>query len=145
MLGGLCALSGERLKANWRCSDTIIRASGRPVSLSRTRPRMMAVPVSGGRVARRRRHLRDDECRDERRNDEHALVPCPLSLLPVVQLAPGVEVVVIEDRVEHHEVTAMGFTAPDGVVREQDDVSFVDRHVDDHGALRDLAAAVEQP
>ena len=42
------------------------------------------------------------------------------------------------------EVTADRATAPERVVREEHDVSLLDRHVDDDRPLRDVAAALQQ-
>src|ERR1051326_9470121 len=62
--------------------------------------------------------------------------------LPRVELSSGVEVIEVQQRVEHQEVAAFGLAAPDRVVREDDDVPLLERDVDDGGVLRDLAAVL---
>src|SRR5262245_19239250 len=62
----------------------------------------------------------------------------------LIKFSSGVQVVVVQDRVEDEEVASVRLAAPDRVVREEDDVALVDRNVDDHRPLRDLGAGVEQ-
>ena len=64
--------------------------------------------------------------------------------LPSIQLSARIQVVVIQDRVQHQRVVALGFSPPDRIVREQHDVALVHRHVHDHRPLGDLGAGVEQ-
>src|ERR1035438_10079928 len=46
-----------------------------------------------------------------------------------IELSPGVQVVELQDRVEHQEVAPDGLAAVHGIVAEQHDVSLVHRHV----------------
>src|SRR5438128_546680 len=64
-------------------------------------------------------------------------IPNPQSQIPLfsVELPSRVEVVEIQNRVEHHEITTDRLAAIDGVRGEQDDVPFLDRNVDHGGAL----------
>ena len=65
--------------------------------------------------------------------------------LLLIQLPPRVQMVEIQDRVEHQEVAALRLAAPDRVVREQHHVALVERRRrSTAGVLRDLAAAIEQ-
>src|SRR2546425_6544705 len=60
-----------------------------------------------------------------------------------VQFSPGVQVVPVEQRVEHEEVAPDRRTAVHRVVREQHDVSLLERRVEHDRALGDVGA-VEQ-
>ena len=62
-----------------------------------------------------------------------------------VQFPASVEVVEVQDGVEDHEIAADGLATIDRVVREEHDMSLSDRDVNDHGALRDVGAAIEKP
>src|SRR5438477_8593525 len=64
--------------------------------------------------------------------------------LSCVQLPPCIQAIKVQHRVEDEKVTALGFAAPDGIVREDDDVPFVERHIDDGRVLRDLAAVLHK-
>src|ERR1035437_7410973 len=61
-----------------------------------------------------------------------------------IELSPCVQVVEMQDRVEHQEIAPDGFAAVDGIVAEEHDVSLFKRHIHDHRTLRDVRAAVEQ-
>jgi hypothetical protein len=61
-----------------------------------------------------------------------------------IDFTTGVQVIEVHDRVEHQGIRSECLTAIDGVVGEQDDMSLLNRHIDDYRALRDVAAAVEQ-
>src|SRR5439155_21975708 len=65
-------------------------------------------------------------------------------LLSRIELPSRVQLIEIQQRVEHEEIAAFGLTAPDRVVRERYDVPFVERHVDDGGVLRDLVAVFDE-
>src|SRR5215218_4060357 len=64
--------------------------------------------------------------------------------LPQIELPSRVQAVVIEDRVQHQPVAALGLAAPDRVVREEDHVAFLDRDIHDHRTLRDLGTGIEE-
>ncbi len=60
------------------------------------------------------------------------------------QLAAGVEIVPVQDRVEDEEVAALRLPAPERIRREQQHVTIAGRHIDDCRSLRDLIATVQQ-
>src|ERR1019366_1797464 len=61
-----------------------------------------------------------------------------------IELSPCVQVVEVQDRVEHQEVAPDGLAAVHGVVAEEHDVPLFHRHVHHHGTLRDVRTDVEQ-
>src|SRR5438270_2854630 len=66
------------------------------------------------------------------------------SRLTGVLFSSGVEMVEMHQRVEDEEVAALGFAAPDGIVRKEDDVPFLERNVDHRGVLCNLAAVFDE-
>lgn len=65
------------------------------------------------------------------------------SALLRVQLSSGIQVVEVEDGVEHEWVGPEGLAAIDRIVGEQYDVPLLHRDVDDDRPLRDVSAAVQ--
>src|SRR5258705_5063993 len=61
-----------------------------------------------------------------------------------VQLPPSVQVVVIQDGVEHQEIAADRLATPHGIVGEQHHVSLLERRVHHHGPLRDVPPTLQQ-
>src|SRR5439155_14338433 len=61
-----------------------------------------------------------------------------------IQLPSSAELVEIQNRVVNQEVAAERLASPDWIVREEDDVSLVERRVDDGRMLRDLAAVLDE-
>jgi carboxypeptidase Q len=61
-----------------------------------------------------------------------------------VELSSCVEMIEIQDRVEHERVGAKRLAAVDRVVGEKYDVTFLQWYVDNNRSLRDFAAAIEQ-
>src|SRR5215813_12037921 len=61
-----------------------------------------------------------------------------------IELAAGVQVVEVQDRVEHHEVAAFGFSSPDRIVREQHDVAAIKWDIDDCRMLSDVPTAIDK-
>src|SRR5512146_2361821 len=65
--------------------------------------------------------------------------------LPGIQLPAGVQVIEVEQRVQHERVAPDGFATIDRVVAEEHDVSLVHRHVHHHRMLRNTLATIQQP
>src|SRR5262245_5211945 len=63
----------------------------------------------------------------------------------LIELPAGVQVVEVQDRVEHHEVPTDGLASIDGVIGEQYDMSFPNRDVDDYGTLCNIVSTLQQP
>ena len=55
----------------------------------------------------------------------------------------GLQVIVMEGRVEHEHEAAVGFVPPHRVIAEEDDVALSERHVDHRGRPRELGGAGE--
>src|SRR5436309_4916510 len=70
---------------------------------------------------------------------------CIIEGLLLIQDAPRVQLVEVEDGIEDQEIAPVGFAAPDGVVREEHHVPLVVRDVDDCRVLRDFASALCEP
>src|SRR5690349_8950536 len=49
-----------------------------------------------------------------------------------IELPAGIQVVKVQNRVEHHEIAANGLSPIDGVIGEEHDMSFPNRNVDHH-------------
>lgn len=63
--------------------------------------------------------------------------------LPSVEFTPRVEMVEVQDRVEHERVGSDRLAAVDRIVGEQHDVPLLHRYVHNDGPLRDVATTVE--
>src|SRR5262245_5625307 len=63
--------------------------------------------------------------------------------LLLCQFPPRMQLIEIQNGIEHEKVTALSFTAPERVVREEHHVTFFNRHINHCGALRDLVASFE--
>src|ERR1019366_5524317 len=61
-----------------------------------------------------------------------------------IEISPCVQVVEMQDRIEHQEIAPDGLAAVHGIVAEEHDVSLLQRHVHHHRTLGDVRAAVEQ-
>ena len=63
---------------------------------------------------------------------------------PLIELSPRVEMIEVEQRVEHEKITSDSFATVHGIVGEQNHVPFCQRYVNDRRSLRDVAA-IEKP
>ena len=59
-------------------------------------------------------------------------------------LAPGVEAIEIEDRIQNQRIRAAGFTAVNGVDGEKDHMTAARGNIEDGGVLSDFVAAIDQ-
>src|SRR5690242_3214987 len=60
--------------------------------------------------------------------------------LTLIELSPCVEVIVIEQRIEHEEVAPDRGPAINRVIRIEHDVTLAERDIDHHWTSRDIAA-----
>src|SRR5215471_195793 len=66
-----------------------------------------------------------------------------LSVLLLVQLSPGAEVVEIQNRVEYQRITARCLAAPKRIHREKHHVTLIERGIDHRRVLGDFVTAVQ--
>ena len=69
----------------------------------------------------------------------------PSQDLLAVDFPARIQIVEVQDRVEHHEVGPNRLTAPHRVVGEQYDVTALERYIHDHRALRDVPPPFNSP
>ncbi len=97
-----------------------------------------------GREEHARAVGRERRAADRRRRQELLDGVLPDDTLVGCGLVPaGVQVVVMERRVEQEHEAAVGLVPPHRVVAEEDDVTLPERHVDDRGRSRELGAPRE--
>src|SRR4030095_10378748 len=66
-------------------------------------------------------------------------------ILLLRQLPLCIQLIEIENRIEDQGVTALRFGAPEGIDREEQDVTLFVGDVNHRGVLRDLVTGFEQP